>query len=179
MLRAPATVMRNRLAKLSKLIEKWPLPPTEVAALVASVAEVLERAHAGGTVHGHLTPRVISASPGVRPMQVFVGDWAHAPRDAEPRHDIRALGVVAYQALYGSFPVAGAPLVFPHGVPDAARSLVRWLLASDVAPTAAEVRATALDVESALALDEQVEELADDMLEILDDVTAAASSHVA
>ena len=172
--------MRNRLSKLSKLIEKWPLPPIEVAALVASTAEVLERAHARGAVHGHLTPRVISVSPGVRPMQVFVGDWAHAPRNVDPRHDIRALGVVAYQALYGSFPVAGASLVFPRGVPDAALALVRWLLTSPVVPTAAEVRATALDVEAALALDEQVEELADDMLEILDDVTASgASSHVA
>ena len=87
--------MRNRLSKLSKLIEKWPLPPTEVAALVASVAEVLERAHARGAVHGHLTPRVISVSPGVRPMQVFVGDWANAPRGGDPRQDMRALGVVA------------------------------------------------------------------------------------
>ncbi len=173
--------MRNRLAKLSKLIEKWPLPPVEVAALVASVAEVLERAHARGAVHGHLTPRMISVSVGVRPMQVFVGDWAHAPRRVDPRVDIRALGVVAYQALYGSFPVAGATLVFPRGVPDAAVSLVRWLLTAAVVPTAAEVRATALDVEVALALDEQVEELADDMLEILEDVsaTASASSQVA
>ena len=172
--------MRNRLAKLSKLIEKWPLPPVEVAALVASVAEVLERAHSRGAVHGHLTPRVISVSPGVRPMQVFVGDWAHAPRHVDARVDIRALGVVAYQALYGSFPVAGESILFPRGVPDAALALVRWLLTSTVVPTAAEVRATALDVEAALALDDQVEELADDMLEILDDVTASASSsHVA
>jgi serine/threonine protein kinase len=172
--------MRNRLSRLSKLIEKWPLPPVEVAALVASVAEVLERAHSRGAVHGHLTPRMISVSPGVRPMQVFVGDWAHAPRHVDPRVDIRALGVVAYQALYGSFPVAGASLVFPGGVPDAARALVRWLLTSPTVPAAAEVHATALDVEAALALDEQVEELADDMFEILDDVSAPASSaHVA
>ena len=174
--------MRNRLAKLSKLIEKWPLAPLEVAALVASVAEALEHAHRRGVVHGRLTPRAISVSPGVRPMQVFVGDWAQAPgehRHADPRTDLRALGVVAYQALYGSFPVAGASIVFPRGVPDAALALVRWLLTAQVVPTAAEVRLVALDVQAALALDEQVEELADDMIEILEDVAFSASSDAA
>lgn len=163
------------MAKLSKLIEKWPLAPLEVAAIVANVAEVLEHAHGRGVVHGHLTPRVISVSA-ERPMQVFVRDWAHAPRGADARGDIRALGLVAYQALYGTFPVAGAPLSFPGGVPDAAIALVRWLLASEQVPTAADVRAAARDVEAALALDEQIEELSDDMFEILDDVSASASS---
>ena len=183
--------MRNRPATstLASLLERWPLAPVEVASLIASLAEVLAHAHRRGVVHGNLHPQAIAIPHVERRFPIVLGGWArtappvsslaaHPYRAPEQRRsgaidtrtDIYSAGVIAYQALYGSLPAGEAP-PFPRGAPPMLVALIRWMMASDPEqrPTAEKLRSS-IDEVLVMLSDDQIEELADELVEILEDI---------
>jgi serine/threonine protein kinase len=184
--------MRNRPATstLASLLERWPLAPVEVASLIASLAEVLAHAHRRGVVHGNLHPQAIAIPHVERRFPIVLGGLARssppapvlaahpyrAPElrrggEADSRTDIYAVGVIAYQALYGSLPLTGDAPPFTRGAPPMLCALIREMLSNDPdrRPTAEKLQ-LAIDEVLVLLSDEQIEELADEFVEILEDL---------
>jgi serine/threonine protein kinase len=184
--------MRPRSSTLASLLERWPLSPVEVASLVASVAEVLAHAHRRGVVHGNLHPQAIAIPHVERRLPVVLGGWmrtfppipslaAHPYRAPEQRAgapadepcDIYALGVIAYQSLYGSLPVSTDDPAFTRGVPPILVALLRDMMARDPERRpSAEQLCVAIDQVLVILADDRIEELADSLIEILDEVAA-------
>src|SRR5690606_16078329 len=111
---------------LRRRLRAGPLPADEALALLADVARVLAFAHADGLVHRDLKPEnvVVEASGRVKlvdfGLAAFVaGDAPLAAgtpgyRDptipgaaADPRADVYAFGVLAFESLRGRLPIAG------------------------------------------------------------------------
>ena len=133
---------------LGELCADQPLPPLEVLGIIRELAAILAHAHARGVVHGSVVPAAIVRST----EQLFLCDWGHSRlAEQDPRADIHALGVVAYQALTRTTP-RGPVLRHSPAVPYEIGSLVDRMLADDPAhrPTAAEVVAEAVRSSEAL-----------------------------
>lgn len=142
---------------LSDLIQRRKLSPVEVASIVRDVSEVLAHAHEHGVLHRHLTPVSITLRTGERTFPVSIGDWGdvrfshgveptvyEAPeREPSGKRDVYALGVIAFRALTGMFPIGAT-----HDVPGATgplAELIIRMLGTDAAhrPTATQVWAMA------------------------------------
>ncbi|MGE0402135.1 MAG: protein kinase [Kofleriaceae bacterium] len=116
-------------------IAETPMAVADVVVLVRDVADVLDHIHRRGIVHRAITSEAIIPTP-YRRFPIFVRHWGEActldsaGAHADPRDDVRALGVVASKALAGTMP----PL-------DVAR-LIDLMMASDVErrPTSADLR---------------------------------------
>jgi serine/threonine-protein kinase len=135
----------------NKLVHGGPLPATEVAKLLAEVADVLANVHARGVVHRDLKPDNLILTPNDREFPLRVIDWGVArlgpigrltldgltpgtpiymsPEQATGRNiaapcDIYSLGVIAYEALTGHPPFDGRTLA----------EVVSMHLMSEVAP---------------------------------------------
>lgn len=190
--------MRNRpvTSTLASLLVRWPLAPVEVASLIASLAEVLAHAHRRGVVHGDLHPQAISIPHVERRFPIVLGGWARtdppvpslaaypyrAPElrrggAVDSRADIYSVGVIAYQALYGSLPVTSQAPPFPRGAPPALVALIRWMMANDpeYRPTAERLQ-VAIDEVLVMLSDDQIEVLADEFVEILEDIANEPAS---
>jgi eukaryotic-like serine/threonine-protein kinase len=130
---------------LGELIGRRRLAPVELLPLLRDIAEVLAHAHERGVVHHHLTPASIVMTTGSRAFPICIGDWGDVAidRDAEPtvyeapeaeitaKVDVYALGMIAYRALTGAFPLT-APTCVP-GVRGALADLILGMLATDPA----------------------------------------------
>jgi serine/threonine-protein kinase len=135
----------------ARLLTHGPLPATDVAKLLADVADVLASVHAKGVVHRDLKPDNLILTPNDREFPLRVIDWGVArlgpigrltldgltpgtpiymsPEQATGRNiaapcDIYSLGVIAYEALTGHPPFDGRTLA----------EVVSMHLMSDVAP---------------------------------------------
>ena len=119
-------------------IAETPMAVADVVVLVRDVADVLDHIHRRGIVHRAITSEAIIPTPHRR-FPIFVRHWGEActldsaGANADPRDDIRALGVVASKALAGTMP------------PRDVAVLIDQMIASDVArrPTSDELRAKA------------------------------------
>jgi serine/threonine-protein kinase len=123
--------LAHRLARLGSL------RASEVAELIASVAEVLASVHARGVVHRDLKPDNLILTPGDREYPLRLIDWGVArlgpigritldgltpgtpiymsPEQAAGRHiappcDVYSLGVIGYEAITGRPPFDGRTL---------------------------------------------------------------------
>jgi serine/threonine protein kinase len=157
---------------LAEAIAEQPLPAIEVLGIVRELAAILAHAHARGVVHGAVVPASIVRAA----EQLFLCDWSHSLVEQDPRADIHALGVVAYQALTQAAP-RGPVLRQCPAVPYEVASLVDRMLAEDPAhrPTAAEIVAEAARSSEALeaielALDGSTDPSIEDV--VLVDITA-------
>ena len=154
---------------LYDVISRRVMTAAEVTKLVRDVADVLAHAHARGVVHRALAMRAIVIPTGERRTSltsVCIADWGHAPCDigvyAAPelaagraidgRVDVYALGVIAFRAAAGRFPVP--PIDDVPGAPAALALLIARMLATDPAerPTAAEVGALASELAAGVPL---------------------------
>ena len=120
---------------LSELVADGPLPPPQVADLIAQAAEAVHAAHEVGVVHRDLTPgNLLVAADDVVKITDFgiaraagqvpltatghvLGAAAYLSpeqvrgRPATPASDIYTLGVVLHECLTGARPFSGANLV--------------------------------------------------------------------
>jgi serine/threonine-protein kinase len=141
---------------LYDLIARRAMPPSEVAALVHDLADVLAHAHSRGVVHRALTLRSIVLATGERDFPLSVIDWgvqgdlgvyaAPEGQTGDGRVDVYALGVIAYRATMRRFPGAEAsPFDALVEVPQGLATLIANMLATDPDErlTAAEARALA------------------------------------
>ena len=163
------------------LSERGPLGVAEVLDLVARVADALAVAHGAGIIHRDLKPGNIVLDDQGNPVLVDFGIASSVGRDpltltgtivgtvdylspeqgggqsASPQSDLYALGMVAYEALTGSRPLARETAVatalahiqdpvpaLPAHVPQAAAALVLQMLAKqrEDRPTSAREVAT-------------------------------------
>lgn len=115
-------------------IADTPLAVADVVVLIRDVADVLDHIHRRGIVHRAITSEAIIPTP-LRRFPLFVRHWGEActldsAAQADPRDDVRALGVVASKALAGTMPPRDVAL------------LLDQMMASEVArrPTSAELR---------------------------------------
>ncbi|MFN0253480.1 MAG: protein kinase domain-containing protein [Kofleriaceae bacterium] len=116
-------------------IAETPMAVADVVVLVRDAADVLDHIHRRGIVHRAITSEAIIPTP-YRRFPIFVRHWGEActldsaSAHADPRDDIRALGVVASKALAGTMPPRDVAL------------LIDQMMASDVTrrPTSAELR---------------------------------------
>jgi serine/threonine protein kinase len=146
---------------LYDVVARRQMPAFEVAALVRDLADVLAYAHARGVVHGGLAMRAIVIPTGERDYSVCVVEWGQPPRDlgvygapeggASAAADVYALGVIAYRAAAGRFPIT--PIDDVPRAPAALTELIARMRAAspDARPTAAEVRALAAEIANAVA----------------------------
>jgi serine/threonine protein kinase len=142
---------------LGEVMTRRRLSSGELASMLHDVGEVLAHAHARGVVHKRLTPVAITLTTGSRGFPVCVGEWGDIRIDRDLDHnseptvfdaperaitgklDVFALGVIAYRAVTGTFPLSAV-----HDVPGAGHSLaalvIRMIaLDPNARPTAAEV----------------------------------------
>ncbi len=147
---------------LGEVMGRRRLSSGELATMLRDVATVLAHAHARGVIHKRLTPTAITLTTGTRGFPVCVGEWGDIPawgeridRDGasatEPtvfeapdraitaKLDVFALGVIAYRAVTGTFPL-GATFDVP-GASHSLAALIIKMLSLDAAarPTAADV----------------------------------------
>jgi serine/threonine protein kinase len=135
----------------NRLAHHGPLPPFEVAAMLAELCDVLACVHARGVTHRDLKPDNILLTPADREFPLRVIDWGVArlgpigrltldgltpgtpiymsPEQAMGRNigapcDIYSLGVIAYEVLTGHPPFDGRTLA----------EVVSMHLASDAVP---------------------------------------------
>ncbi len=142
---------------LYELLATRRLPPSETAALIRDIADVLAHAHARGVVHGALSVRSIMfrtpAQPGlvvadwglcVEELTVFCAPELSTGLAFDGRADVYSLGVMAFCAATQMFPGDCGVFDVP-GVPTALATLIARMLAVDPneRPTAAEVHAVA------------------------------------
>jgi len=105
---------------LAEVLAGGPLPPGEVARIIAGAAEGLQAAHEAGIVHGGIKPADIlltrdgdvklkdfGATREVEPGTVgYTAPERFSDSDPTPAADIYALGAVAYECLTGATPFA-------------------------------------------------------------------------
>lgn len=175
------------------LIERGPMPPHAVAAVLRPVLGGLAAAHRAGLVHRDVKPenvlisddgdvkiadfglvRAVGAA-GITSASVILGTAAYlSPEqvrdgDATPRSDVYAVGIMAFELLTGQTPYSG----------DSALSVAYQRLDNDVPPPSAVIdgvprqfdklvaRATAREpadrYADALDMDEELEAIADEL----------------
>jgi serine/threonine-protein kinase len=131
---------------LAALLDCVPLAITDIVALVRQVAEVLAHAHARGVIH-----RGISADAIVRrgDGSWCVVDWHDARAERAGGSDVRALGVLAHEALAG------------RRAPAALTDLLDAMLAADpdARPTAPQIAARAAQLEADAAHTDEIEQV--------------------
>jgi serine/threonine protein kinase len=152
----------------------------DVAGLLRDVADILVNAHAIGLVHGNLVPATITIPDEPRRHPLFVGDWGTARTfdaltevpmpsiSARPyaapeqlrgegiddRADIHALGVIAYELLYGALPSQPIEAI-RRDVPEELALLLHRMFTADPErrPNATQVRAMAATIVDELIMD--------------------------
>jgi serine/threonine protein kinase len=161
---------------ISELTRTHALPASTVLVLLREAATVLDHAHSRGVIHRNIRPHVVSQNA----YGLVLTDWADArtrdasdrdpaalPRegleyrapelitrdDYDGRADIYALGVVAYEALALSLPMAVPLALRCPSLPARLAELVDRMISVDpiARPSAAEVRAEAGRIADALA----------------------------
>jgi len=180
---------------LADVLRTGPRPPDEAARTTRALAEILAYAHDQGVVHRDLKPANVivdrkSGRPRItdfglarqqdagRGALTRSGDWVGTPfymapeqftaaKDAGPRADLYALGVILYELLTGRRPLQAATSIeqarlvrevepepaakVAPGVPRALDALCRRLLAKAPAERPADARAVAAELERYLA----------------------------
>lgn len=135
---------------LASLISGAPMAIADLVVVLRDVGDLLAHTHARGVVHSRLTADAIVRTPD-RSCSVGVIHWDDARMStegrldpkADPRDDVRALGVVALHALGGAVPEEGASTAERDpGVPGELGALIDQMLADDPAsrPPSDEVR---------------------------------------
>ena len=123
---------------LAERIESGQMQSAELVAILRSLAEILDYAHARGVCHHRISEAVVVATPR-RAFPVCLSGWADvsahgSERGDDPSGDILALGQLAQRALAAT-----------SNAPGELTRLVDEMLAPDPAsrPTASEVHARA------------------------------------
>ncbi|MDE2515744.1 MAG: serine/threonine protein kinase [Rhodospirillales bacterium] len=147
------------------LVPGKPLATAQVAALLGSIAEALALLHRDGVVHGDVSPgNLVLADDGVPVLVDFATARAAGtpwPRvlnpayaapaqfraaQADPRDDVYALAVIAYEALAGHHPFArrvvqpGETPPPPPALAPAAWTVLRAALDGDAAARPCDIR---------------------------------------
>lgn len=138
------------------LAETEPRTAIEALGIVCELAEILAYAHARGVVHGAVRPASIICGA----EHLYLGDWSRSHEvEQDPRADVYALGVLAFELLAGAAPTGSiASLVDRMRAPEPAQR-----------PTAADVVAEVTRSIEALeaielALDGQTEPAIEDVV---------------
>jgi serine/threonine protein kinase len=90
---------------IDELIDEAPLAVSDLVVAIRAIADVLEHAHARGVVHHRLSEACVVKTP-ERKSPFSVRGWGDvvvqdSELAADPRADIRALGMLSYRALTG------------------------------------------------------------------------------
>ncbi|MDB4944304.1 MAG: hypothetical protein JWP97_3838 [Labilithrix sp.] len=110
----------------------------DVSALIVQVAETLSAAHAAGVLHNEVVPEnIVVARDAYGIERVKLVGWGHAtlgaPGKVDPKKDVLALAVCAFEALTGRAPESGADAAKAGEVPDPLMPLLVRALAPDAA----------------------------------------------
>ncbi len=135
---------------LASLISGAPMAAAELVVVLRDVGDLIAHAHARNVVHRRLSADAIVRTPD-RGCSVCVRHWDDARMStegridpkADPRDDVRALGLIAFRALTGAAPEEGVSAADRcPGAPAELAALIDQMLADDPAsrPPADEVR---------------------------------------